>query len=54
MIAITLLLTMTPIKDYFIALGFANMYYNQGMKNVNRSLDKEQQEKILFENDDDP
>ncbi len=45
-----LLLTMTPMKDYLIALGFTFMYYNQGMKTRNKSLNKMEQEKMLFEN----
>jgi hypothetical protein len=34
-----LLLSMTPMKDFLIALAFAYMYYTQGVKNVTKPLD---------------
>jgi hypothetical protein len=33
-----MLLSFTPLKDYLIALGFAGMYYHQGMKGRERVL----------------
>jgi hypothetical protein len=44
-----ILLIFTPIKDYLIALGFTYMYYSQGIKNVDKTLDAKAKEKLLFE-----
>ena len=43
-----MLLSFTPLKDYLIALGFAGMYYRQGMKGRERVLSKIEQEDLLF------
>ena len=44
-----MLLAFTPVKDYLIALGFAAMYYHQGIKGRERILSEKDKEKILFD-----
>ena len=45
----TMLLTVTPIKDYLIAMGFSWMYYSQGIKTTDtRVLNEKEKERLLF------
>jgi hypothetical protein len=42
-------LAFIPLKDYLIALGFAAMYYRQGIKGQERVLTQIEKEKLLFD-----
>ena len=42
-------LAFVPLKDYLIALGFAAMYYRQGIKEQERVLTEIEKEKLLFD-----
>ena len=45
----TMLLTVTPIKDYLIAMAFSWMYYSQGIKTTDtRVLNEKEKERLLF------
>ena len=44
-----MLLTVTPIKDYLIAMAFSWMYYTQGIKTTDiRVLGEKEKERVLF------
>ena len=45
-----IILTMTPMKDYLIALAFTFMYYSRGIKKINKEvMSEEEKESLLFQ-----